>query len=223
MTLQARQPVPQATLEPVPAPRRLRERRLRPLHAAAAVAVMILGALGGGVAVMASSASGEYLALARDVPFGQQLTGADLVTVRVGAPPGLDPVPASDRDEVTGLSAAMPLLRGSLLVPGMLTGQPVPAGQHVVGITVRADRLPTVRPEPGETVQLVATGTDTEATVGTWSALVTAISTSDDGLLAPGRSGVVTLDVAVPAAQAPAVARAAAAGELVVVRTGEGS
>lgn len=222
MTLQARQQVPQARLEPVPAPRRLRERRLRPLHAAAAVAVMVLGALGGGVAVMAASASGEYLALARDVPFGQQLTGADLVTVRVGAPPGLDPVPAADRDEVTGLSAAMPLVRGALLTSGMLTGQPVPAGQHVVGITVRGDRLPTVRPVPGETVQLVATGTDTEAAVDTWDALVTAVSTSDEGLLAPGRSGVVTLDVAVPATQAPAVARAAAAGELVVVRTGEG-
>jgi hypothetical protein len=79
-----------------------------------------------------------------------------------------------------------------------------------------------VRPVPGETVQLVDTGTDTDATVGTWDALVTAVSSSDDGLLAPGRSGVVTLDVAVPASQAPAVARAAAAGELVVVRTGEG-
>jgi hypothetical protein len=214
--------VPQARLEPVPAPRRLRERRLRPLHAVAAVAVMVVGALGGGVAVMASAASGEYLAVARDVPFGEQLSDADLVTVRVDSPPGLDPVPASDRDEVTALYAAMPLVRGSLLVSGMLTGQPVPVGQHVVGITVRGDRLPTVRPVPGETVQLVDTGTDTDATVGTWNALVTAISTSEEGLLAPGRSGVVTLDVAVPAAQAPAVARAAAAGELVVVRTGEG-
>lgn len=219
---QAGQPVPQAALEPMPAPRRLQQRRLRPLHAAAAVAVMIVGALGGGVAVMASSAQGEYLALARDVPFGQQLSGEDLVTVRIGGSPRLEPVPASDRDQVVGLHAAMPLVRGGLLVPAMLTGQPVPAGQHVVGITVRGDRLPTVRPVPGETVQLVATGTQEDASsVGTWRALVTAVSSGEEGLLSPGRSGVVTLDVAVPSAQAPAVARAAAAGELVIVRTGE--
>jgi hypothetical protein len=222
MTLQTGQPVLWGTGEPVPAPRWLRERRLRPLHAAAAISVMLVGALGGGVAVTAASAQGEYLALARDVPFGEQLSGEDLVTVRIGSPPGLDPVSASDRDRVLGLHAAMPLVRGAFLVPAMLTGQPVPAGQYVVGITVDADRLPTVRPAAGETVLLVATGSQADAgDVGTWRALVTAVSTGEDGLLGSGRPGKVTLDCAVPVGQAPRVARAAAAGELVVVRTGE--
>lgn len=222
MTLQTGQPMPHTTLEPMPAPRRLRERRLRPLHAAAAAAVMLVGALGAGVAVAAASAEGEYLALAREVSFGAQLSDADLVVVRIGAPPGVSPVPAADRDQVVQLYAAVPLVRGSLLVAGMLTADPVPAGQHVVGITVRADRLPTQRPGPGEAVLLVATGDRAEAGAGTWRAVVTAVSTPEDGLLAPARSQTVTLDVAVPVGQAPEVARAAAAGELVVVRTGEG-
>lgn len=222
MSVQTGHPMSPATLEPIPAPRRLRERRLRPLHAAAAVAVMVVGALGAGVAVAAASAEGEYLALARDVSFGEQLADADLAVVRIGAPPGVSPVPAADRDQVVQLHAAMPLVRGSLLVAGMLTADPVPAGHNVVGITVRADRLPTVRPEPGETVLLVATGDQAETGGGTWQAVVTAVSTGEDSLLAPGRSQTVTLDVAVPVGQAPEVARAAAAGDLVVVRTGEG-
>src|SRR5690554_4660138 len=129
VTLQTGQPVPLSSLGPVPALRRLRERRLRPLHAAVAVLVVIAGALGGGVAVMAASARGEYLALTRDVPFGARLTAGDLGTVRIGSPPGLEAVPAADRDDVIGLHAAMPLVRGSLLAAGMLTADPVPDGQ----------------------------------------------------------------------------------------------
>lgn len=221
MTRQADQPVQQVALDPIPAPRRLRQRRLRPLHAVAAVAVVIAGALGGAVAVSAASAGGQYLAVANDVPFGAELSAADLATVRIDTPPGVWPVPAADRDEVVGLHAAMPLVGGSLLVAGMLTAQPIPAGQHVVGIALDGDRVPAQRPAPGETVLLVATDTDSSA-AGTWQATVTEVSTFDDGLLGSGASGEVTLDVAVPAGVAPQVARAAAAGELVVVRTGQG-
>jgi hypothetical protein len=142
------------------------------------------------------------------------------MTVRIDTPPGMSAVPAADRAEVVGLHAAMPLLRGSLLVAGMLTAEAIPAGQHVVGITLDGDRLPAQRPAPGETVLLAYIGQDTEGSItGTWRVTVTQVSTSQDGLL--GSGGEVTLDVAVPAGQAPQVARAAAAGELVVVRTGQ--
>jgi hypothetical protein len=220
MMRQSDQSVSQVVLEPVPAPRGLRQRRLRPLHAAAAVAVVIVGALGGAVAVSAAAASGQYLVLARDVSYGAQVSSEDLMTVRIDTPPGMSAVPAADRAEVVGLHAAMPLLRGSLLVAGMLTAEAIPAGQHVVGITLDGDRLPAQRPAPGETVLLVDIGQDTEGSItGTWRVTVTQVSTSQDGLL--GSGGEVTLDVAVPAGQAPQVARAAAAGELVVVRTGQ--
>ncbi|MGH3680355.1 MAG: SAF domain-containing protein [Natronosporangium sp.] len=222
MTRHAGQAVPRVAGGPVPALRRLRQRRLRPAHVAAAVAVVIVGAVGGAVAVSAAAAGGQYLAVARDVSYGAELSGEDLATVRIDTPPGVMPVPAADRDQVVGLYAAMPLVRGSLLVAGMLTAEPIPAGQHVVGIALDDDRLPGQRPGAGETVLLVSTGSGSEGSVAaSWRATVMRVSTAEEGLLGSGGSQV-TLDVAVPPTAAPQVARAAAAGELVVVRTGQG-
>jgi hypothetical protein len=213
---------------PVAAPRRLRQRRFRVAHAMLAAGVIALGALGGGVALAAVAADGEYLAITRDVAYGAQLSASDLQVVRVDAAPGLDPVPATELDRVVGTYAAMPLVGGTLLTARMLTGDPTPGpGEYVVGITLRGDRLPAQRPEPGDAVLLVATTDpgveDTGLSGRTWPATVTAVAAPNGGLFVPGSAEQgVTLDVVVPVRDGPDVARAAAAGELTVILSAGG-
>lgn len=215
--------------EPVAAPAGPAERRMRLGHLALAVALIAVGALGTTGLVTAVSADGEYLALAREVEYGAQITHADLLTVRINRAPGLDPVAADDIDRVVGAYATMRIAAGTLLTPGHLTTTPVPEpGFHVVGVTLRGDRLPARHPRPGEPVLLVATPERSSITgesdhaPQTWPATVTAVSGGDQGgfLGGSGGAGTVTLDVAVPAAQAPTIATLAAANRLVVLLAG---
>jgi hypothetical protein len=205
---------------------------MRAGHLALAIALIVVGALGTAALVTAVAADGEYVALGRDVDYGAQLRAEDLVTVRMSTTPGLHPVAASDLDRVVGAYATMPLAAGTLLTPAQVTAEPVPGpGQHVVGITVRGDRLPAQRLRPGDPVLLVATS-DRSSNSGdggdavdhrprTWHATVTAVAGGDGGgFLGGGGSGSVTLDVAVPASDGPTVATLAAANRLVVVLAG---
>jgi len=204
-----------------------RERRVRFGHAALAVALMVVGALGTATLVGAASADGEYLALGRDVDYGVRLTEADLVTVRLTRAPGIDPVPAAELHRVVGAYTTMRLARGSLLTPAQITTDPVPGpGQHVVGIILGGDRLPARHPRPGDPVLLVATP-DRSATAAdagpprTWRATVTAVAgDGSSGFLGASGSRAVTVDVAVPAADAPLVATLAAADRIVLVLAG---
>jgi hypothetical protein len=192
-------------------------------HLAAAVALIVVGALGTAALVTAATADDLYLAIRRDVPYGAMLTGDDLVETRIGNPPELRPVPATERHRVVGAYATMPLASGTLLTAAHVTAVPVPApGQHVVGITLRGERLPAQHPRPGDRVLLVAT-TDRasgDSALPTWPATVTRIAGHGGGLLDGSSARTVTLDVAVPAAHGPEVARLAAADRLVVVLDG---
>jgi hypothetical protein len=173
--------------------------------------------------VTAASAEDLYLALSRDVEHGTVLTDDDLVDVRIGNPPELRPVPASERHRVVGAYATMPLAAGTLLTAAHVTADPVPGpGQHVVGITLRGERLPAQQPRPGDAVLLVATAERGSGEVGmpTWSATVTRVAGHGGGLLDGSSSRTVTLDVAVPAVHGPEIARLAAANRLVVVLDG---
>lgn len=208
---------------PVAAPRWPRERQLRFGQLAAAVALIVVGALGTTALVAAAGADDIYLAVARDVHYGAALTDHDLVDVRIANPPELRPVPARERHRVVGAYATMPLASGTLLTAAHLTATPVPApGQHVVGITLRGERLPARQPQPGDPVLLVATAErgDADAATPTWSATVTGVAGHGGGLLDGGGARTVTLDVAIPAAHGPEIARLAAANRIVVVLDG---
>src|SRR5690606_40500418 len=98
---------------------------------------IVLAALGSATLFRAVGPSQEYLALARDVPVGAQVTAADLRVVRLNASPGLTPVPVSEVDQVIGRYAAVPLVAGSLLTPQQLTAEPVPGpGEQLVAVTI---------------------------------------------------------------------------------------
>ncbi|HEX2297071.1 MAG TPA: SAF domain-containing protein, partial [Pseudonocardiaceae bacterium] len=123
----------------LPPPRR----RRRPALLALALTMVVLGALGAAYLATSLGETSPVIAVAREVPWGQQLTAADLVEARVSADPALTPIPYAQRDQVIGMVAATTLTPGSLLTREALTEQSLPpSGQQLVGVGVSAVQLP---------------------------------------------------------------------------------
>lgn len=214
---------PTFPVTPVPAPVGPRERRVRLGHLGLAIALVVVGALGAAALVTMVAAEGEYLAIARDVEYGAQITNEDLVTVRIGRPPGLDPVPASEINRVVGNYAAMPLAAGTLLTASQVTAERHPGpGEVRLGINLRGERLPAQPIRPGNLLLLVDTSTQNTPTgerptaPRTWNALLVAVGGGGQGGLLSGGSRTVTIDVIVAAQDAPVIAGLAANNNLSV-------
>lgn len=212
-----------AAIGPADAPRRVRQRHIRRGWVGVGVLAIVLAALGSATLFRAIGPSQAYLALARDVPVGAQLTSEDLRVVRLNSSPGLSPVPERDVAEVIGAYAAVPLVAGSLLSPAHLTDEPVPGpGEQLVAIGLSPERLPSNDLRPGQPVLLVATDRqlaredDSNAVPRTFSARVHEIR--DTG----GRSSDVVVSLLVSERDGAVVANLAAEGRLTLVLVAEG-
>ncbi|MBB3084712.1 SAF domain-containing protein [Geodermatophilus sabuli] len=198
----------------LPPPRR----RRRPALLALAVAMVVLGAVGAAYLATSLGQTAPVIAVAREVPWGQQITAADLVEARVSADPALTPILYGDRDRVIGMVAATTLTPGSLLTREALTEQPLPPpGQQLVGVGVSAVQLPATPLRPGDDVLLVpvtggggAAAPDAAAPPRTVAATVVQSG-------APGTDGLRVVDVLLDAADGPDVAARAAAGLIAIV------
>jgi hypothetical protein len=96
----------------------------------------------------------EVLAVTRVVPAGAVITSYDLKVIDVA---GLkDGIAASDAKDVEGRTAAVGLVPGQVLTPGLMTTSPVPGkGERVVGLDLDASRAPTGL-APGDVVMVLA-------------------------------------------------------------------
>ncbi|MFG1952481.1 SAF domain-containing protein [Micromonospora sp. NPDC048830] len=99
----------------------------------------------------------RFLAVARPVPAGAVIGGADVRVVRVANPSGLALVGADRREQVVGRTAAVPLAAGSLVVSSQV-GPPAwpPVGQAVIAVPVKAGRAPAGLAAGARVVVLVA-------------------------------------------------------------------
>ncbi|MFJ9951546.1 SAF domain-containing protein [Kitasatospora sp. NPDC091207] len=189
--------------------RNLRARRRRPAVLAMAVALIAAGGLGGAVLYNSTGQRVAVLALARDVPFGQVVTDADLVVARIATDPALKPVAAEGRQRAVGRRATTDLRRGALLLDAdlaqNLTVQP---GQLVVGVSAKRTQLPASRLQSG--VAVVVVYTPDSGRPESLSALVVTIGRVDT-------DGSQVVDVAVAAADAPRLASWVASGRIQVV------
>ncbi|WP_241037717.1 SAF domain-containing protein [Blastococcus litoris] len=178
--------------------------------------MVVLGALGATYLATSLGQTSPVIAIAREVPWGQPLTAADLVEARISADPALEPIPYVDRNQVIGLVAATTLKPGSLLTRDALTDQRLPApGQQLIGVGVPPVQLPATPLRAGDDVLLVpvAAGSVPATTEGAASAVeATVVQTG-----APGTDGLRVVDVLVDAADGPDVAARAAAGLIAIV------
>ncbi|MFD6259923.1 SAF domain-containing protein [Micromonospora chalcea] len=143
---------------PVAPPKVVRQRRVRPGLLGLAILLIALGGLGAAFAVTSVRSTGTYLAVARPVDVGRQLTADDLVPVRVSGGRELQPVPADRMDEVLGLRAAVRLTPGTLLTEAQLTEAPLlGAGQQQIALGLEPEQVPARKLNPGDKVLLVST------------------------------------------------------------------
>ncbi|MEV4198627.1 SAF domain-containing protein [Micromonospora globbae] len=152
------------TETPVNPPRVVRQRRVRPGLLGLAVLLIALGGLGAAFAVTSVRATGSYLAVARPVEVGRQLTADDLRPVQVAGGQGLAPVPADRIDEVVGKRAAVSLAPGTLLTLAQVTDDPLLGpGEQQLALGLEPAEVPARQLHPGDKVLLVSTPDD-EAT-----------------------------------------------------------
>jgi hypothetical protein len=201
---------------PIEPPRVVRQRRLRPGLLGLAVLLIALGGLGAAFAVTSVRATGSYLAVARPVPVGAQLTADDLTTVQVAGGQGLAPVPAARLNEVVGQRAAVALTPGTLLTLAQVTDEPLLGpGQQQIALGLEVSRVPAKHLNPGDKVLLVGTPEredDRPTAITRYDAVVI-------DSVAPDKGSTV-LYLAVDARDAATVVLLAAADRIAVVLTG---
>jgi len=188
------------------------------------------------------------LAVERTVPQGQVLTVDDLTVVRMSMTASIASVPAAEASEVVGRRAAERLEPDTLLTASdLVESYSPPAGQSIVGVATKEGQLPASGVAPGETVDVIFTGSPGEqassdnsaveqpgvngatVTAGGEPSLTGTVLVPDASVLeataSPASSGSDAVDVSllVPATLAPLVANASAAGQVALVVVAPGS
>ena len=186
------------------------------------VAAVVLGALLALALYTSVDRRQAVLAVRRPVAAGQVIAPEDLRQVRVSTADGITPVPVSRSATVVGKSAAVALVPGTLITSDHV-GAPssLQAGQAIVGVALKAGQAPAALP-PGTRVQVVTTvkggGTDQARPVVLTSSAVVAPAAAANGAQAkPTTSAITVVSLIVPANEAPAVAAAAADGQVSLV------
>jgi hypothetical protein len=204
---------------PVAPPKVVRQRRIRPGLLGLAVLLIALGGLGSAFAVTSVRSTGTYLAVARPVEVGRQLTADDLVPVRVSGGRELQPVPANRIKEVLGLRAAVRLTPGTLLTPAQLTDAPLLGpGQQQLALGLEPSQVPARRLHPGDKVLLVSTPDTSAGSAGASRGGGTRFEATVIDTAAPENDDVVVY-LALAVRDVPAVVALAADDRIALVLT----
>jgi len=203
----------------------VRQRRRRPGLIALSVALIAVGGLSGAVLYTSSGHRTSVVVVARDVPIGAQITQADLTEASIALDPAVKAVKASGEKQLLGQRAAVDLKAGSLLAPSQVTRKTlVGPNETLVGVSLKPSQLPATTLQSGQKVLIVstpdpnATGADggkaggaTGAPPETLTATVVKVGDPQTG------TGTVTVDVAVPAGDGPALAARVATGNVALI------
>ncbi|WP_249933350.1 SAF domain-containing protein [Blastococcus sp. CCUG 61487] len=131
---------------------------------------VLLVLLGGLLALAAGqmlTARTEVLAVAHDVPLGSTITTEDLAVANVTSDPNLSPIPASQRSQIVGMVAQVPLSRGELLTGAQVgPDSGFTAGEMLVALPLKEGQFPAGGLSPGQQVLIVATPGSTGSTIG---------------------------------------------------------
>lgn len=200
-------------------------RRRSVMQGALAVLLIVAGALTAGYVAQRIGSTHDFLGVARPIGKGQEITGDDLMIIRVNDAVGLKPIPAGDASKVVGKRAAMQLVPGTLLTAEQVTENPVPApGNQLLGLALAEDRMPAGRLQVGAGVLLVVTpdgggGVTTEPNAPDLVPPRTIVGTVVD-VEEGTRNGTTIVNVEVSTADAPTVAAMHAEDRIVLTLAG---
>lgn len=179
----------------------------------AALALLLLGALGGVFLFQTASNATQVFVAAGDIPRGQTIEKEDLTTISIAASQTTTAISATDADEILGTIANVDIPAGGLITrTSTTTGLAVPEGKALIGITLQPGRLPAQQLTAGDNVVLVpipAQGVaDIEVTAAdTIPAVVSQVRPIPN-------SNDVVVDVYVTAQAAPGITSKGAAGSI---------
>ena len=152
-------PAPEAAPPPAP-PARTAAARRRTSRKSLILSVLFI-LLGGLLAFAAGqmlTARTEVLAVAQDVQVGSTITAEDLTVANVTSDPNLSPIPASQRSQIVGMVARVPLTRGELLTGAQVgPDSGFMAGEMLVALPLKEGQFPVRGLNPGQQVLIVAT------------------------------------------------------------------
>lgn len=189
--------------------------RRRPALIAASAALVAVGALGSAWAWQASSNTNEVLTVRQTVHRGEVLSAEDLLQVRIGVDPAIQAVPATALESLVGQRAALDIAAGSVITPEQLTDEAIPAqGQSVVGVSLTAGMMPSGQVIVGDKVRVITTETNGATAADGAEQPVSGVVV---GVTTDATTGNTLMNVQVPTAMAPAVATAAARGQVALV------
>ncbi|MEU1812976.1 SAF domain-containing protein [Micromonospora aurantiaca (nom. illeg.)] len=202
-----------------PSVARVQPRRRSPMLVALGVALTALGTLGA-YAYTAATGPDSFLAVARPVAVGVQISDDDLRTVDINAAPGLQPIPAGDRSKYVGRHAKVDLVPGTLLTADQVTDASLPGqGEQLFGVELKPAQMPTTPLKRGDKVLLVVTPDARTAVVPDTkpnqppAAPVTIEATVAN--VGPSQTnGQVVVDVVVPRREGPNLVSLSAQGRL---------
>jgi hypothetical protein len=189
--------------------------RRRPALLAAAIVAICLGSLLAAWAWTATTTTQEVLVARHAIERGSVIEAADLVRLKVSADPALQPVPASQFQDVVGQRAAHDIGAGSTLTPDSFTSAVVPDGSNsIVGVALTPAQAPGLDLTAGDQVRVVATPAHgEEPPAGT--PLFTDAKVA--GLHVSAETGQTIVDLLVPHAEAAVLAARAATGNVALV------
>jgi hypothetical protein len=187
----------------------------------------LLASLGALVVVWLVGAAGqrqEVLVVRQAVPYGTVVTSQDLGIARVSLDPGVQAIPAVDRERVVGLVAVTQLVPGMLVAPGMVEPMGEPGvGRALVPIALPSDRMPAGGLRAGDRILAVATDGLTDAPGGPatdgpgWATTARSVPATVVRVGPVDINGVVVVDVTVSAADGPPLTVVAATGQVALV------
>jgi hypothetical protein len=171
----------------------------------------------------------QVLAVARPVAAGQTLTAADLKQVSAAEDPGVQLIPVEQAQQVTGRTAVVPLLPGTLLTPS-LVGEAAfpPVGKVTASLALKPGQYPQGL-ATGARVAVYASATETGdgqaasangaksagSTPVRLQAVVLGVDLAGDG------QGATVITLLLDASDGPRLA-AAPAGAVVLMQTAPG-
>jgi hypothetical protein len=184
-------------------------RRVRVPQLAFGVVLAGLAALGFVLFNAASVQRTPVLALATDVQRGQVLEVEDLQVVHVGTDDMLALTPAERSDLLVGRAAITDLIAGTLLTTDQVAaGSALTPGAGVVGLALAPGQYPTPRLAIGDLVSVVEVSDELAVLVEAAEVV---------GVEPVGTQGQRFISLQTAEADAPAVAQAAATGEVRLV------
>ncbi|MGW1768264.1 SAF domain-containing protein [Streptomyces sp. NPDC002073] len=202
------------------APRVLRQRRRRPGLIALSVALIAAGGLSGALLFTASGQRTAVLVVTRDIPVGAAIADADLKPASLALDPAVKAVPVARKAGLVGHRAAVALTAGALLSPSQVTSESlIKPDEQLVGVALKPSQLPASQLAPGQQVLIVSTpdpaagGKPTEKGGAPKTLAATVVEV---GQPAPA-TGMVVVDVAVPAGDGPALAARVATGAVALI------